>query len=110
MDDTSAPSQPTQHCVLQSEVFRGGRSANPATNLLGKATECRSMSGDAVSTRYGWPWLTSSSTLWQVLYLILLGVREREMRKKKRNKRFFPTMAFLFVLSLFCATLVTDID
>ena len=51
-------------------------------------------------------WLTSSSTLWQVLYSVLLGVHEREMRKKKRNKRFFPTMAFLFVLSLFCATLV----
>jgi len=33
----------TQHSVfLQDEVFCGGWSANPATNLLGKVTNCRS--------------------------------------------------------------------
>ena len=44
-------------------------------------------------------WLTrSSSVLVAGFVFILLGVHEREMRKKKRKKRFFPTMAFLLVI------------
>ena len=54
VDDASAPPRHTLQCVLWSEVFCGGWSANPATNILGKVTNCSRMSTDTVRTRYGW--------------------------------------------------------
>ena len=43
-------------CVLQNEVFYGGRSANPTTNLLIKSNPTAGGRPQTqLGTRYGWP-------------------------------------------------------
>ena len=57
----------------------------------------------------GGHWLTSSSTLWHVLYSVLLGVHEREMRKKKRNE-VLPNHGFSLCFVLVLCNLGVPVD
>ena len=41
-------------CVLRNEVFYGGRSANPATNLLERGTQLQEDIRRQLGTRYEW--------------------------------------------------------